>query len=121
MTIDRRSLATTVLMSAMGLAVAAGMTTASAQSNPTMQQKLEKMLKMHPGADAAVIKSNMARVKAQHLVKCYGINAVGKNDCAAGAHSCAGQATRARDPNSFVLVPSGTCGKIAGGSRTGPA
>ena len=27
------------------------------------------------------------------LEKCYGINAAAKNDCAAGAHSCAGQAT----------------------------
>lgn len=49
------------------------------------------------------------------LEKCYGINAVGKNDCAAGAHSCAGQATAARDPKSFVLVPTGACAKIAGG------
>jgi uncharacterized membrane protein len=48
--------------------------------------------------------------------KCYGINASGKNDCAAGAHSCAGQATMARDPKSFVLLPAGACSKIAGGS-----
>ena len=48
--------------------------------------------------------------------KCFGINAAGKNDCAAGAHSCAGQATTARDPKSFVLLPAGACSKIAGGS-----
>jgi uncharacterized membrane protein len=48
--------------------------------------------------------------------KCYGINAQGKNDCKAGAHDCAGHATKARDPQSFVLVPAGACGKIAGGS-----
>ncbi len=53
---------------------------------------------------------------AAGMEKCYGINAVAKNDCAAGAHSCAGQATRARDPKSFVLVPKGVCGKIDGGS-----
>lgn len=47
--------------------------------------------------------------------KCYGANAVAKNDCAEGAHSCAGQATQARDPKSFVLLPAGDCGKIAGG------
>jgi uncharacterized membrane protein len=47
--------------------------------------------------------------------KCYGINAVSKNDCAAGAHSCAGQSTKARDPNSFVLLPAGACSKIDGG------
>lgn len=47
--------------------------------------------------------------------KCYGVNAVAKNDCAEGAHSCAGQATQARDPKSFVLLPACDCGKIAGG------
>lgn len=52
---------------------------------------------------------------APKLEKCYGINAVGKNDCAAGAHSCAGQATKARDPQSFVVVPAGACEKIDGG------
>jgi uncharacterized membrane protein len=50
------------------------------------------------------------------LEKCYGINAASKNDCAAGAHSCAGQATMARDTKSFVLLPAGDCAKIAGGS-----
>ena len=49
------------------------------------------------------------------LEKCYGINAVSKNDCGEGSHSCAGQATQARDPKSFVLLPAGACNKIAGG------
>ncbi|MGH8255820.1 MAG: BufA1 family periplasmic bufferin-type metallophore [Steroidobacteraceae bacterium] len=57
-----------------------------------------------------------AGMKTQHLQKCFGINAVAKNDCAAGAHSCAGQATKARDPKSYVLLPAGDCSKIAGGS-----
>ncbi len=52
------------------------------------------------------------------LEKCYGINAVAKNDCAAGSHSCAGQATMARDPKSYVLVPAGDCAKIQGGTLT---
>jgi uncharacterized membrane protein len=62
------------------------------------------------------VKSNTAKAMKDKLEKCYGINAVAKNDCAAGAHSCAGQATAARDPKSFVLVPAGDCAKIAGGS-----
>jgi len=62
-----------------------------------------------------VVKDNMMRAKAQHLEKCYGVNAVAKNDCAEGAHSCAGQATAPRDPKSFVLLPAGDCGKLAGG------
>ena len=48
--------------------------------------------------------------------KCYGVNAAHKNDCKAGSHSCAGQSARARDPKSFVEVPSGLCSKIDGGS-----
>jgi uncharacterized membrane protein len=74
------------------------------------------------GAQAAdppqVVKDNMARATAQHLDKCYGINAVAKNDCAEGVHSCAGQATQARDLKSFVLLPAGDCSKIQGGKLT---
>ena len=62
------------------------------------------------------VKDNMMRMQAAKLEKCYGINAVSKNDCAEGVHSCAGQATQARDPKSFVLLPAGDCAKIQGGS-----
>ncbi len=62
------------------------------------------------------VKDNMMRAEHDHLEKCYGINRAAKNDCAAGVHSCAGQATRARDPKSFVLLPVGACSKIQGGS-----
>ena len=48
--------------------------------------------------------------------KCYGIAKAAKNDCAAGAHSCAGQATRDMDKSSFVYLPKGACAKIVGGS-----
>lgn len=51
--------------------------------------------------------------------KCYGVNAKAGNDCAAtGSHSCAGEAKMARDPNSWLYVPAGTCQKIDGGSLT---
>lgn len=73
-----------------------------------------------PAANAAdvpqVVKDNTDRAMKQHLEKCYGINAVAKNDCAEGVHSCAGQATMAHDPKSFVLLPAGDCEKIQGGS-----
>jgi uncharacterized membrane protein len=65
-----------------------------------------------------IVKDNMAKMAAQHLEKCYGINAIAKNDCAEGAHSCAGQATQARDTKSFVMLPAGVCGKIQGGKTT---
>ena len=48
--------------------------------------------------------------------KCYGVNVAGMNDCSTRGHSCAGDATRANDPNSWIYVPVGTCAKIAGGS-----
>ncbi|MGC8470362.1 MAG: DUF2282 domain-containing protein [Acetobacteraceae bacterium] len=86
----RRVLAATILTTAIGLASAG---TAAAQSQPSL-----------------------THLVAQRLQKCYGVNAIGRNDCAAGAHSCAGQATKARDPASFVLLPEGDCAKIAGGA-----
>ena len=63
-----------------------------------------------------VVKDNMMRMQGGKLEKCYGINVAGKNDCAEGAHSCAGQSTQPRDSKSFVLLPAGDCSKIQGGS-----
>jgi uncharacterized membrane protein len=65
-----------------------------------------------------IVKDNIARATEQKLEKCYGVNAAGKNDCAVGKHSCAGQATKARDPDSIVLLPAGACAKIDGGKTT---
>ena len=48
--------------------------------------------------------------------KCFGVAAAGKNDCAAGVHSCAGQGTKNFDKTSFVYLPNGACAKLAGGS-----
>ncbi|CAM5298222.1 BufA1 family periplasmic bufferin-type metallophore [Rhodanobacter lindaniclasticus] len=50
--------------------------------------------------------------------KCYAVNAAYKNDCQSPGHSCAGQDSKARDPQAFVAVPTGLCAKIAGGSLT---
>jgi len=47
--------------------------------------------------------------------KCYGIAQAGQNDCQTATHSCAGTATKANDPASWIYVPAGTCAKIAGG------
>ena len=98
---NRRLFATSALSTAVGLALAM-------QAPPGAAQGMQNA--------PPIVKQNMARMAQQHLEKCYGINALAKNDCAEGAHSCAGQATQARDPKSFVLLPGGDCGKIAGGS-----
>ncbi len=94
-----RITAATALSTAIGLAIAMQVT--PGQAAQQMPQ---------------IVKDNMDRMAKDHLEKCYGINAVSKNDCAEGVHSCAGQATQARDTKSFVLLPTGVCGKIQGGS-----
>ena len=109
---NRRIFTASTLSAAVALALAAQIPQTVAQG----MSKDEGMMNLPPGANAAVVKQNMERMAQQHLEKCYGINAVAKNDCAQGAHSCAGQATQARDPKSFVLLPAGDCSKIAGGS-----
>jgi uncharacterized membrane protein len=48
-------------------------------------------------------------VKSGKMEKCYGISLKGQNDCAAGAHSCAGTSTVDYDGQSFKLVTTGTC------------
>jgi uncharacterized membrane protein len=99
---NRQLLAASTLSTAIGLALAMQAPAVRAQgmmANPPQ-----------------VVKDNMARMQKDKLQKCYGINAAAKNDCAEGAHSCAGQATQARDPKSFVLLPAGDCGKIQGGN-----
>ena len=98
---NSRFFAASALSTAVGLALAM-------QASPVQSQGMQN--------PPQIVKDNMARMAQQHLEKCYGINAAAKNDCAEGAHSCAGQATQARDPKSFVLLPGGDCGKIAGGS-----
>jgi uncharacterized membrane protein len=101
--INRRLFATSTLTTAVGLALAMQAPAAQAQGTANPPQ---------------IVKDNMERMAKNKLEKCFGINAAAKNDCAEGAHSCAGQATQARDSKSFVLLPAGDCGKIQGGKTT---
>lgn len=103
---NHKLLASTALGAALGLALVA-------QGTPSFAQGMKEMKEM-----PQVVKDNMMRAEKEKLQKCYGINAAMKNDCAEGAHSCAGSASMARDPKSFVLVPAGLCGKIAGGKTS---
>jgi uncharacterized membrane protein len=50
--------------------------------------------------------------------KCAGIVKAGKNDCGTSKSACAGTATADRDPEAWILVPAGTCERIAGGKVT---
>ena len=70
-------------------------------------------------ADAAMdemMKQGEADMMAGKIEKCYGINVAGKNDCQTATASCAGSSTKDFDKSAFIIVPAGTCGKIAGGS-----
>lgn len=48
--------------------------------------------------------------------KCYGIVKKGLNDCATNTQSCAGSATKDKQPDAFIFLPKGVCEKIVGGS-----
>jgi uncharacterized membrane protein len=53
---------------------------------------------------------------AQDKEKCYGIAAVGQNDCSnlAGTHSCAGQSTVDKDKGEWKYVAKGSCETMKG-------
>ena len=92
----------TALSAAVGVALALQASPGrSAQDDPAVQAMMQYIKK---------------KTEREHLEMCYGVNAAGKNDCGTAAHSCHGMAKEARDPASFVLVPSGLCTHIAGGS-----
>ena len=48
--------------------------------------------------------------------KCYGVVKAGKNDCATKTSSCAGTSTEDSQKDAFVVMPSGLCEKLTGGS-----
>ena len=60
-------------------------------------------------AGAMALLSAPAAKAEEAKEKCFGISLKGKNDCAAGAHSCAGSSTIDYDGQSFKLVPKGSC------------
>jgi uncharacterized membrane protein len=92
-----RTLATTTLAAALGLALAAQAQQPGKPMTKEQQQTMERMQK-------------------NNLEKCYGVAARGKNDCGEGQHSCVGQSTHDREKDSFLLLPKGDCQKLAGGS-----
>ena len=69
---------------------------------------------------ATVLASTInAPVAAQAKEKCYGIAAVGKNDCAnlAGTHSCAGQSKVDKDLGEWKYVAKGECATLKGHTK----
>jgi len=61
----------------------------------------------------AVVQAHAATdPKAQE--KCFGVAKAGENDCAAGAHSCAGQAKTDKAADDWKYVAKGTCKAMGG-------
>lgn len=53
--------------------------------------------------------------------RCYGIVRAGKNDCGTARHACAGQSKKDAQSDEWVMLPAGTCSKIAGSLAKPPA
>ena len=62
--------------------------------------------------------ANHTKPLNKNMEKCFGVAKAGKNDCAGSksAHACASHSAQSGDPLDWVVVPKGTCNKIAGGS-----
>ena len=101
-----------LLKSALACAVTLGIASAASVAMAQAPMKMTaQMMKMKQ-------EQTMAMMKKNKFVPCYGINAAYKNDCQSPGHSCAGQDSKARDPDAFVAMPAGLCTKIDGGSLT---
>ena len=62
--------------------------------------------------------SSVALAAKGDTEKCAGIVKAGKNDCGTSKSACAGTIHRRPRPEAWILVPAGTCERIAGGKVT---
>ena len=53
--------------------------------------------------------------------RCYAVVRAGRNDCGTAHHACAGQARADRGEEEWLMLPAGTCERIAGGRVWGTA
>jgi uncharacterized membrane protein len=65
---------------------------------------------------AAIAQSAPAPQPEFSFEKCYGVSKAGMNDCQTNTHSCAGTATADNQGDAWIYLPSGSCGKLTGGS-----
>lgn len=68
----------------------------------------------------ALAENDMSKMMGniEGMEKCYGVAKANRNDCGTSSHNCAGESKIERDKSAWILVPTGTCDKIAGGSKT---
>ena len=74
------------------------------------------------GAIAGVLALGLAAASqpaaAADMEKCAGVAKAGKNDCGTAVSSCAGTSKMDHEKHAWILVPKGTCDKIAGSMVT---
>lgn len=83
------------------------------QNKPVIHQAIAGLLAL-----GFVAGSSQALAQKADTEKCAGIAKAGKNDCGTSTSSCAGSVKSDRQPDAWILVPKGTCEKIAGGVAT---
>lgn len=66
-------------------------------------------------AMSLTLASQHAAAAAGDTEKCAGIVKAGKNDCGTSKSACAGTSKVDNDAEAWILVPKGTCERIAGG------
>lgn len=64
------------------------------------------------------IGGSTASAEEINFEKCYGVAKAGYNDCQTATSSCAGTSKVDNQSDAWILVPEGTCSKIAGGSTS---
>ena len=82
-------------------------------SKPLMAGSLASLIAM-----TLSMAANGAFAASGETEKCAGVVKAGQNDCGTSKSACAGTSKADRDPEAWILVPKGTCARIAGGMVT---
>lgn len=53
--------------------------------------------------------------------RCYGVARAGKNDCGTAQHACAARASHDAQRDEWLMLPSGTCDRVVGGTVRPPS
>lgn len=62
--------------------------------------------------------ANAVDVKCAEQERCYGVVKAGKNDCGTSTSACTGSAKQDFQKDAWILVPKGTCARLAGSAGT---
>jgi uncharacterized membrane protein len=80
-----------------------------AMSNPTLlRTAMTCLLAVGAAATATTVLAD------QNQEQCAGVIKAGKNDCATSTNACHGHVESDANPEAWIYLPAGTCGKIAG-------